>query len=84
MMLSKQSIEILLDLVEIKISAMHIHDREDARELIRLRGCREELLNERSRRLKRPVAGSKSPEKPRASRSGTTPKKTDQAAKMFS
>jgi len=44
MKLSKQSAEILLDLVEIKISAMQIHDREDARELLRLKQCREELL----------------------------------------
>jgi hypothetical protein len=58
-MLSKQSIEILLDLVEIKISAMQIHDREDARELIRLRSCREELSNERTRRGRKPGSSQK-------------------------
>ena len=33
MSLSKQSIETLLDLVEIKLGCMEVYDREDAREL---------------------------------------------------
>ncbi len=44
MTLSKQSIENLLDLVEIKLSCIEVIDREDARELKQLRSCREELL----------------------------------------
>ncbi len=59
-MLSKQSLEILLDLVEIKISAMQIHDREDARELLRLRVCREELTQEKSRRARKSPATASS------------------------
>jgi hypothetical protein len=44
MSLSSQSIEILLDLLEIKIGYMHVHDRDDAKELLKLRYCRQELL----------------------------------------
>lgn len=44
MTLSKQSIESLLDLVEIKLSCIEVIDREDARELKQLRTCRDELL----------------------------------------
>jgi hypothetical protein len=61
MKFSKQSVEILLDLVEIKISAMHIHDREDARELMRLKSCREELLEEKNRRNKKVMIDDHSP-----------------------
>jgi len=43
MSLSKRSIEMLLDLVEIKISFMDISDREDARHLQMLERCRAEL-----------------------------------------
>ena len=43
MSLSKRSIEMLLDLVEIKLSYMDISDREDARDLQILERCREEL-----------------------------------------
>jgi hypothetical protein len=43
MSLSKGTIEILLDLVEIKISYMDISDREDARNLQALERCRDEL-----------------------------------------
>ena len=43
MSLSKRSIEILLDLVEIKLSYMDISDREDARDLQTLERCRDEL-----------------------------------------
>jgi hypothetical protein len=44
MTLSKQSIETLLDLVEIKLGCMEVYDREDARELDLLEGCRRELV----------------------------------------
>lgn len=44
MALSKQSIENLLDLVEIKIGALQIVDREDQRELKYLETCRDELI----------------------------------------
>lgn len=44
MVLSQQSLEILLDLIEIKVSSLQIQDRDDARELNKLRKCRQELL----------------------------------------
>ena len=44
MKFSKRSIETLLDLVEIKLSAMEVSDREDARELAKLENARDELL----------------------------------------
>lgn len=43
MSLSKRSIEMLLDLVEIKLSYMDISDREDARDMQLLERCRDEL-----------------------------------------
>jgi hypothetical protein len=43
MSISKRSVEMLLDLVEIKISYMDVADREDARDLVVLEQCREEL-----------------------------------------
>ena len=43
MALSKQSIETLLDLVEIKISYMDVLDRDDAKELKLLERSRDEL-----------------------------------------
>jgi hypothetical protein len=43
MSLTKRSIQLLLDLVEIKISYMDISDREDARDLQLLERCRAEL-----------------------------------------
>jgi hypothetical protein len=43
MSLSKSTIAMLLDLVEIKISYMDIADREDARDLQILERCRTEL-----------------------------------------
>ena len=46
MTLSKQSLEIMLDLIEMKIAAIQIQDRDDARELSRLGKCRQELLQE--------------------------------------
>lgn len=44
MALSRQSLENLIDLVEIKIGALQVLDREDARELKSLEHCRTELL----------------------------------------
>jgi chorismate mutase len=43
MNLSKRSIEMLLDLVEIKLSYMDISDREDARDMQVLERARSEL-----------------------------------------
>jgi len=43
MSLSKRSAEMLIDLVEIKISYMDVADRDDARDLVALERCREEL-----------------------------------------
>jgi hypothetical protein len=43
MSLSKQTVAMLLDLVEIKISYMDVADREDARDLQALERCRAEL-----------------------------------------
>lgn len=45
MTISRESIEIILDLIEIKVNALHIHDKEDAREHNKLRKCRQELLS---------------------------------------
>jgi hypothetical protein len=44
MALSRESIEILLDLLEIKVNALQLHDKEDARELNKLRKCKQELI----------------------------------------
>ncbi len=49
MTISRQSLEILLDLLEIKVSALQIQDRDDARELNKLRKCRQELLLEQNK-----------------------------------
>ncbi len=48
MSMSKRSLETLLDLVEIKLSAMQILDREDAKELTQLENCRRDLLSLRA------------------------------------
>ena len=45
MTLSKRVVETLLDLVEIKLSCMEVHDREDTREATCLEACRQELKN---------------------------------------
>ena len=69
MALSKQSLEILLDLIEIKLNALQIQDRDDARELNKLRKCRQELTNEQSQLPKKkecflkPTASLESPQK---------------------
>jgi hypothetical protein len=44
-MLSRNSVDILLDLLEIKLAAFIVQDREDPRELERLRMCKRELLD---------------------------------------
>lgn len=72
MLLSRQSVEILLDLVEIKVSALQIHDRDDARELNKLRKCRQELVSEHKEltakhqhRLLKPALFEQKPERRR-------------------
>ncbi|MBO6056109.1 MAG: hypothetical protein J6P84_03965 [Alphaproteobacteria bacterium] len=44
-MLSKQSVDILIDLVEIKLSAILIQDKDDVREVNKLKHCKNELLD---------------------------------------
>ena len=44
-MLSKQSLDILIDLVEIKLSAILVQDKDDLREVNRLKHCKTELLD---------------------------------------
>ena len=63
-LLSKQSLEILIDLVEIKLGALQVQDREDARELRKIEACRKELLSSaqkknpaRGRHLEQPASG---------------------------
>ncbi|MDR2681829.1 MAG: hypothetical protein LBB29_02170 [Holosporaceae bacterium] len=46
-MLSKQSLDILIDLVEIKLSAIMVVDGEDLKEVKKLKHCRSELLMSR-------------------------------------
>ena len=52
MVLSRQSIETLVDLVENKLDCMEVSDREDARELAKLEKCRRELLDLKANRGK--------------------------------
>ena len=44
-MLSKQSVDILIDLVEIKLSAILVQDKDDLREVNKLKHCKSELLD---------------------------------------
>jgi hypothetical protein len=44
MTMTRQSVEALIDLVEIKLSCMEVWDRDDKRELVRLEQARGELL----------------------------------------
>ena len=44
-MLSKQSVDILIDLVEIKLSAILVQDKDDLREVNKLKHCKNELLD---------------------------------------
>lgn len=53
MSLSRPSLEILLDLIEIKVGALEVQDRDDARELNKLRKCRQELVSELNKSLTR-------------------------------
>jgi len=48
MSLSKQSIDTLLDLVEIKLSCFEVWDRDDRRELKALQACKAELQQARA------------------------------------
>ncbi len=43
MLLSKKSVETLIDLVEIKLSCVEVHDSEDSRTVEHLEKCRQEL-----------------------------------------
>lgn len=43
MKFSRSSVEVLIDLVEIKISNLIVQDKEDNKELQRLRQCKDEL-----------------------------------------
>ena len=43
MSLSKRVVETLIDLVEIKLSCVEVHDRDDKREFAGLERCRQEL-----------------------------------------
>ena len=43
MAISKRTLETLIDLVEIKLSCMEVHDREDSREIANLERCLGEL-----------------------------------------
>ena len=52
-MLSRQSLDILLDLVEIKLSAILVQDKDDLREVKRLKACKQELLSSK-KNLSRP------------------------------
>ncbi|MDR0406742.1 MAG: hypothetical protein LBH38_01490 [Holosporales bacterium] len=54
-MLSRYSIDILLDLLEIKLASFVVQDREDPRELERLKACKRELsaLSQNVRQQKR-------------------------------
>lgn len=49
MPISKESIGLLVDLVENRLGSLHINDREDLKELNKLRFCRHELLQENVR-----------------------------------
>ena len=44
MIISHESLEIILDLIELKVSALQIHDKDDAREVNKLKKCKQELL----------------------------------------
>lgn len=43
MKFSRSSVDVLIDLVEIKISNLIVQDKEDNKELQRLRQCKDEL-----------------------------------------
>ena len=54
-MLSKKSLETLLDLVEIKLSCIEVYDRDDDRERRRLEACRDELIALRATPMSEPA-----------------------------
>ena len=43
-MLTRRSLETLIDLVEIKLSMIEIYDRDDQREVLTLKQCLKELM----------------------------------------
>lgn len=45
MNISHESLEIILDLIEIKVNSLQVHDKDDVRELNKLRKCKQELLS---------------------------------------
>ena len=57
-MISKQSLDVLFDLTEIKLNAIIVQDKEDLREFNKLKACKRELIaaiNEcRARRKAKP------------------------------
>lgn len=44
-MLSKQSLDVLIDLTEIKLNAIIVQDKEDLREFNKLKTCKRELID---------------------------------------
>lgn len=56
-MLSKQTLEILIDLVEIKLSAILVQDKEDLKEIKKLKICRSELLNSQKMSIRSAKSG---------------------------
>lgn len=51
-MLSKQSLDMLIDLVEIKLSTIMVQDKDDIREVHKLKACRDELILSRKENVK--------------------------------
>ena len=49
--LSRNTLETLIDLVEIKLGCMEVYDRDDKRELKALEACRDELMTLRTATL---------------------------------
>lgn len=45
MKISHESLEIILDLIEIKMNTLQVQDKDDARELNKLRKCKQELMS---------------------------------------
>jgi hypothetical protein len=58
-MLSKQSLDILIDLVEIKLSAILVQDKDDIREVRKLKHCRNELIASRKTHNKTNIIADK-------------------------
>jgi hypothetical protein len=63
-MLSKQSLDILIDLVEIKLSTILVQDKDDIREVRKLNQCRNELLMFRQCNMKCPDVGASEKNQP--------------------